>query len=54
VEEFGALWEPTLTKPEYAWRIVEHSGRPVAAHSAAGGLRSPGLSRCGSSPSRGR
>jgi GNAT superfamily N-acetyltransferase len=29
LEEFSAVWTPTLTSPIHCWRIVEAGGRPV-------------------------
>ena len=29
VEQFSALWGPTLDDPAYCWRVVEAAGRPV-------------------------
>jgi GNAT superfamily N-acetyltransferase len=29
LEEFSALWGPTLADPAYCWRLVESQGQPV-------------------------
>jgi GNAT superfamily N-acetyltransferase len=29
VEQFTALWGPTLTKPDYCWRVIESAGQLI-------------------------
>src|SRR5262249_4209338 len=29
VEQFASLWGPTLTKPDYCWRVIESDGQVI-------------------------